>query len=110
AEDGIVCGNYNRIRQIFSVKNNSAARPAPDPIALTRVTRHMSKFSKRTKRQSRGVPTVESDAWERRVLEKGLVNGHVHRRRPRAEIMINIQRGKHRHLASGEPIHLSATQ
>src|SRR5262245_17814315 len=69
----------------------------------------MIKFSKITERQSRGVPTVKADRWHRRVLQKSFVYGHVHRRRMRNAVIKNVERGKHRHLASGAAIHFRAT-
>src|SRR6266513_4987199 len=93
-ENRIAWGNNNRIRQVFSVKNDPAASPAPDQIALTHIVSDISKLSKISKRQSRGSPSIESNRGDRYRIEQCFVDCHVHRRRVLVVVIINVERSE----------------
>jgi hypothetical protein len=61
AEGRFSCRNNNRISEIFTVKNDSAARPSPDQIALRDIINDICEFSKISKRESRGVPSIKTN-------------------------------------------------
>src|SRR5947199_5047257 len=90
-ENRIAWGNNNRIRQVFPVKNDPAASPAPDQIALTHILSDISKLSKISKRESRGSPSIESNRGDRYRIEQCFVDCHVHRRRVLVVVIISTQ-------------------
>jgi hypothetical protein len=83
------------------VEDNSASRPPSDQITLALIYRNVSKSPKIAKRQGAGLPSVESNGWDQRMLEHSFINGHVHRCRTCREIVINVKRGEQPATARG---------
>src|SRR6266516_7261002 len=91
-EKRIARGNNNRICQIFTVKDNATARPSPDQIALSRIIRDIGKFSKISKRKSKGLPSVKTNRRNLCCFKQSFIDCHVHGRGAWHEIVINVQR------------------
>src|SRR5581483_1165426 len=70
------------------------AGPAANNVPFALVGRDVGKFPKIPKRKCGMVPAVKSNGWDRRGLEQGFVNCHVHRRAPRSDVAINVQRSE----------------
>src|SRR5204863_8724131 len=90
-EDRIACGNHDGIRQVFTVKNDSAARPSPDQVAFRGVLSHIVEVSKISKRKSRGWPSRETNRHCPGCFEHTFIDPHVHRTGARRKILVNCE-------------------
>src|SRR5581483_4802348 len=57
----VISGDYERIRQIFTMKNNPTAGPTANGIAFTRVLGDLNKSAEVSKRKGRGLPPIKSN-------------------------------------------------
>src|SRR5947209_19382040 len=90
SEGWIAQRNYNRVSEIVSVKDDAAASPTANQIALRFVNRDIAKFSEISKGQSGGVPSIESNRGNGGMLKQRLVNGHAQRRRMRGGVGMRL--------------------
>src|SRR2546423_4523296 len=88
----IAFGNYDRVSQIRSMKNNSASGPAANEIAFGGMIRDIGKFSEIPKRKRWMIPFVKTNRWRGRASEQRFINRHVDRRRARSDVVVDVQR------------------
>src|SRR5436309_7711734 len=87
----MIGGNHDRICQIISVKDDPTTCPASDQITLRSISSDVAKPAEISERQSRGMPPVESNRRNGRMVEQRFVYGHVQRCRMRKGIDMNFK-------------------
>src|SRR3954471_626890 len=77
----IVRGDDQRVGEICSVEDNPSAGAASHNIAFTLILGDVRITAKISKRQSRVIPSIESQTGSRSALPQHFIQRHVQRRR-----------------------------